>query len=348
MRPLSQSGPLLLLAALALPLVGCEGDAEPSVLPPRQIAAPTGDDPLSRIPLEELYGATPVQNLWSPQVEIEVLNLPPRWDGLRIAMVSDLLIGHWEGNAEVARAAIALAVESRPDLVALLGDYLVDMEQAGALAQALAPLRGQRTVAVLGGRDVRTDSLEARVVRTLEEAGIQVLRNHSVPMELRGDTGWVAGIDPDVLGMTFADQEWVVGRLGSPDRPGILLTNFPALSTRASAGRFPLILAGGTFCGGVEMPGTPRISWVRQEALPGAYMEGTERLFQVRGGTMVVTCGTGYGFVPVRFGAPAEVPVVTLRRVGARVEVAGAEEVPDTLIQRFQGPAAEPETAEEP
>ena len=89
------------------------------------------------------------------------------------------------------------------------------------------------------------------------------------------------------------------------------------------------------------MPGTPRISWVRDELFPGGAVEGTDdRLFRVRGQTVLITCGVGYGYIPVRFGSAPEVPILTLRRAGgtaveAPVDPRGA--VADSTIERFQG-----------
>ena len=55
---------------------------------------------------------------------------------------------------------------------------------------------------------------------------------------------------------------------------------------------------------------------------------------------MFVTCGTGYGFVPVRFGAPPEVALVTLHPVlppNATAAAARADSASlDTLLQRYQ------------
>jgi hypothetical protein len=101
------------------------------------------------------------------------------------------------------------------------------------------------------------------------------------------------------------------------------------------------VIGGNTFCGTVEVPGTPRLSWLHQEALPGGAIEGNDRLFRVQGSTMLVACGLGYGFVPLRYGSAPEVPILTLRRVGAQLPVAVEEAVSDTLIERFQDAPAD-------
>jgi uncharacterized protein len=327
-------------AVLMTVAAACGRDAQPAEPPGRALGL-EAEDPLGGIPREDLYGASPVENLWSPRIELEVLDLPQGWHGARIALLSDLHLGAWEGNGQVAAAAVRRAVEERPDLVLLLGDYLARGDDTAELEQVLAPLRGTRAIAVLGDRDVRSDTVEARVTRALQASGIEVLKNSAAAVTLRGDTALIAGLDPDLVGRTWADQQWVLATLGAAGRTPILMTHVPAMVTRAPSGRFPVTVAGHTFCGNVEVPGTPRLSWLRAEVFPGATVEGVDRLFRVQGSTVAVSCGLGFGFVPLRFGAPPEVPILTLTRVGERLAPPVGPAVEDTLIQRFQGAPAD-------
>jgi uncharacterized protein len=331
--------PLQACALLALSLMfpmGCGGEAQPA----EAEAAPAVDEaaPFGGIPPEELYGADPAANLWSPRVELEALGLPSGWAGAEIAIIGDLRLGGWHGNEEVATAAINHAVEASPDLVVLLGDYLVDGTDTSALQRILAPLRNLPTLAVLGDRDVRSDSIAARITSALESAGVQVLRNRAAPLVIDGDTAWIAGADPELLSMTAADQEYILATLGVPGRTPILLSHSAALAARAPDDRYPIILAGDTFCGDVDVPGSVRLSRLRGTIFPDAAVEGIDRLFQLEGSTLLVTCGVGYTFVPLRFGAAPEVPVLTLATFGATAAPADSiGVVPDSLIAEFQG-----------
>jgi uncharacterized protein len=323
------------ISLLFLPLVAssCGGEAESA---PGSRAAAFGQplNPWDTIPADSLYGATPVENLRITPVELHVLGIPPGWEGMRIAAISDLQLDLWSGNAEVAAAAVAAAAASGPDIVVLLGDYLGDGADASALPRLFAPLQGIPTFAVLGDRDVRSDSLAARVAAALSNAGIHVLRNEAITVGRGGDTASVVGVDAELAGESAADQQWILSQLGVGRPVGLLIAHNPILAARADEDRVPAAVAGGTFCGRVEIPGTPRLTWLNAEALPFAVVEDAERLYRIGSMVLFVTCGTGYGFVPVRFGAPPEVALITLRSVGAPEEEAAAE--PDTLMQQFE------------
>lgn len=314
--------PLLLFALLP----GCGSDAETA---PVEAAATRAGDPLADIPLEELYGASPVDNLWSPLVEMEIASLPAGWDGVRVAVISDLQLGSWEQNPEVAEAAARRAAQASPDLIALLGDYSARALDEGVLRRVLEPLRGQNVLAVLGDRDVRSDSIRARTVALLQEVGAQVLVNQSTAIAINGDTAFVGGLDPELIQESGADIEWILQTVGPAGRTPLLLTHDPRLAMRGDNQGIGLVLAGNALCGEVEVAGTPRLSWLRGEAMPALAVEGQERLFYREGTVVFVTCGVGYGYLPLRFGAAPEVPIVTLRsRDRGAPEEAGEGDLP--------------------
>lgn len=271
-----------------------------------------------------------------PRVELAIPGLPAGWQGARIAILSDLQLALWAENEAVAGAALSRALAEKPELVVLLGDYLGRGADTQLLERVLQPLQGQPTLAVLGDRDIQSDSTRVRIVTSLRRFGINVLLNDAAPVVFGGDTLWIAGIDPELLDESRADQSWILESIGVPGRTPILLTHSPSLAPLAPEDRFPVILAGNTFCGQVEVPGTPRLSWLRENVFPGAIVPGVDRLFQVEAGTVVVSCGTGYGFVPLRFGAAPEVPL--LRLVGDRGALGEGEstEVMDSLLQLYE------------
>ena len=342
MQRLSRTARAWSFLALSLFLgAGCDSDAETAEAETRASGAMAGD-PLAAIPPEELYGASPLDNLWTPRYELEVVDLPEGWSGKRVAVLSDFQLGLWDQNEAVATAAVERAVSAQPDLIVLLGDFVAQGNDMTALQRVLAPLRGRGALAVLGDRDIRSDSIEAQIAATLQTAGIRLLSNNSVPIVLGDDTAYVAGADPDLVGEPGADQEWVLLNAGPPGRTPILLTHNAGLAPRAPEGQYPVILAGNAFCGDIEVAGSPRLSWLRENVFPGSTVEGVENLFIVDRNTVMVSCGVGYGFVPLRFGAAPEVPIVTLVRRGGVAPIVGDSAgvqgaIPDSLIERYQG-----------
>lgn len=327
-----------------LPLItlgACGSDAElpaPTVQPP----AVQPGNPLAEIPPEELYGASPEDNLWSPRIELEVMGLPAGWNGARIAILSDFHLGVWDGNQDVALAAMQRAVEANPELIVLLGDFISEGNDVTSLEQVLAPIRGRPAFAVLGERDIRSDSLAARITSALSRAGVQVLSNTANPVVMNGDTAWIAGADPELLSMSAADQQYILATLGVPGRTPLLLAHSPALAARAPDYRYPVVLGGDTFCGELEVPGSRRLATLRNDIFPGGLVEGVDRLFRVEGSTILITCGVGYGYLPLRFGSPPEVPILTL--VGDQPPAPADttdSTVPDSLLEQFQSQSAD-------
>jgi predicted MPP superfamily phosphohydrolase len=271
-------------------------------------------------------------------VDLDLLGIPPQWEGMRIAALSDFQLGLWDRNEAVATAALRRAAASGADLIVLLGDYLGSGTDTTALARVLAPIRGHLTLAVLGGQDARTDSLEAAVTRTLTAAGARVLENQSIPVVHDGDTAFIAGIGPHLDEKTWDDKQYILAQMANAGRMGLLLTHVPPLAVAAPHDAFPGVLAGNTVCGSVEVPGTPRLSWLTSTAIPGALVPGTQRLFRFGRTVMFVTCGLGYGFIPVRFGAPPEIAMVTLHPVGGPKPAAQPKDTLsiDSLIRAYQ------------
>jgi uncharacterized protein len=299
-----------------------------------------------------IYGATSADNLQVVPVEIEILEIPPGWSGMRIAAISDLHLGVWEGNTATARAAMEAAAAARPDLVVLLGDYVVRGGDYALLDHVLEPLRNLRVLAVFGDQDMAErpegpDTLAVRLREALERNGVQVLLNSRARFARGGDTAYIAGIDP----FTARRPDWRRAEIwgGIPGGPGtvLVLSHMPVAAATMPTDRFPAFLAGHTFCGDVQVPGTPRLRWVNTEVFPGTPEPDRRRIYRVRGATVFITCGVGFGYVPVRFGAPPEVAMITLRAVGAALEAdadpAGDAADVDSLIRAFTPDAPEAE-----
>lgn len=335
MRTPFRSAFLLSLCALA---AGCgRGDAD---------GRATADSTQVRDSARLIYGATGADNVRVVPVEIEVVGLPAGWEGMRIAALSDFHLGQWAGNTATARAAVQRAIAERPDVYVLLGDYVSRGADYAALDQVLAPLRGKPVFAVLGDRDMLErsddgpDSTAIRTREALRRNGVQLLENRRAPFVRRSDTAYIAGIDP----YTARRPDWrraeIYGGIPGGGKTALLLAHMPVAAVTLPTDKYPAMVSGHTFCGQVEVPGTPRLTWLNTEVFPGTANPAQTRIYRVRGATLFVTCGLGFGYVPVRFGAAPEVAMITLRGVGGEAEEDSAAARPggvnvDSLIQSF-------------
>lgn len=272
------------------------------------------------------YGVTATENIRITPVDLEMREIPPGWDGMRVAAISDFQIGLWPQNAEVATATVQRAVALQPDLVVLLGDYVARGSDLGALERAIAPLRGRPVFAVLGNADqlddpegTQVDSLQLRVVEVLRANGIVILRNDRARFVRGGDTAFVAGLEPYFSRRPLWRQSQILAAIPTSGTTALLLSHMPAAVAALQQlvpGRYPVVLAGHSLCGPVEAPGTPRLVWLNTEVLPGTESPETDRLRRIGGTTLFVTCGVGHSYLPARYGGTPEVALITLRRIG--------------------------------
>lgn len=242
-------------------------------------------------------------------VEVRLPGWPGALGGLRVAVLSDLHAGAPHLGAAKRREIVGLTNAARPDLVVLLGDYVVGREFGGrfvepeVIARELAELRAPLgVVAVLGNHDCWFDG--PRVRRALEGAGVRVLENDAVAREVQGTRLWVAGLS----------DLWTEGvdigaalRPVPPGEPVLLLTHNPDVFSDVPE-RVTLTLAGHTHGGQVRLPvfGTPVVpSRYGGRYAAGLVVEDGKRLF--------VTSGLGTSIVPVRFGVPPEIALLILR-----------------------------------
>jgi uncharacterized protein len=241
--------------------------------------------------------------LETPQVEASLAGLPPSLDGLRIALISDLHAGPHFGPQDMNRV-VAATNALRPDLIALLGDYVTrdpaDVRvAAGGAAGLRAPLG---VVGILGNHDHWVNA--ALVTDALSAAGVRMLRNAGMPIERGGGRLWLAGLD---------DLRW-----GRPDLPAalngaregevtVLLAHNPLSVHLAERLGVPLVLSGHTHGGQVRLPGIgPLILPIDDRGLS----QGLRRV----GNTQIyVTRGVGVGTPPARLGARPEITLLVLR-----------------------------------
>ncbi|WP_439544362.1 metallophosphoesterase [Hyphomicrobium sp.] len=264
---------------------------------------------------------------------------PPDWPtglALRIAIITDLHICEpWLGMDRL-RQIVARTNALMPDMVFLLGDFVPGgrMARFGRViphaewAEALAHLKAPLGVhAVLGNHDWWEDievqerrggPIKAR--QALEAAGIPVYENDAVRLEKDGLPFWVAGlgdqwafwptVDPntfDFRGDAYEGVDDLDGTLEkvTDDAPVLLMVHEPDIFPEVPK-RVALTLAGHTHGGQVRVFGYAPVvpSRYGQRYLFGHIVEEERNL--------IVSAGLGCSSLPIRFGAPPEIVLVTV------------------------------------
>jgi hypothetical protein len=258
--------------------------------------------------------------LWEPAtLEVRRVEVTSRgWSGppVRIGVISDT---HTDGpHVGIARleSIIARMNAERPDIVVLLGDFVAGHEGAsdrsaderreiGEGLAAFGKLQAPLGVwSVLGNHDWWYDG--AAVESGLVSSGVQVMENSRARIPREGGAFWIGGLAD--YESRRAQPSYTSTLSGVPDNePVIVLSHWPDPFAAAPA-RVALTLAGHSHCGQVNLPIAGRLVHVSP---------GSERwpcgLYEDRGGWLYVSGGLGTSILPVRFGQPPEIAVLTLR-----------------------------------
>lgn len=245
----------------------------------------------------------------------------PKWRHerpLRIVILSDIHACEPWMPADRVRAIVADANALGGDIILLLGDFTSGLGRfklapvaAAEWGRALADLSAPFGVhAVPGNHDWWSNI--GLVTDTLDAAGVRVFQNRA---ELIGGPHpfWLAGTDSMVahpLGHgRFSGEDDLPGTLAqiAGDAPAILMAHEPDLFVEVPD-RFAVTLSGHTHGGQVRLPviGRPIVPSAYGQRFAYGHVREESR-------DLIVSAGLGCSVLPVRFGVPPEITVVTLR-----------------------------------
>jgi len=249
------------------------------------------------------------------------------FDGLRIALISDIHGGSNGASAENIRRVVETTNAENPDVIVLLGDYVsqgstrqpspdrplrMPMRE---VADNLAGLRAKYGVfAVLGNHDGWYGDPE--VTAELTRVGYRVLQNEIVPIEQNGKKLRLFGMKDHLkLDSWMSFDAMVRSTIAANPKEGqiVVLEHSPDILYILNYWKhlnpdLKLMLAGHTHGGQVWLPilGAPFVpSSVGQRYAQGHVEE--------EGVHMFVTSGIGTSILPFRFMVPPEVAVITIR-----------------------------------
>ncbi|HET7543340.1 MAG TPA: metallophosphoesterase, partial [Polyangiaceae bacterium] len=246
-------------------------------------------------------------------VPLRLPGLSRALDGFTIVQLSDIHIGQFVGDAELA-AAEALVRRARPDLIVLTGDLLDHdvryAQQLGRFARKLGGLAREGVVAISGNHDFYAGIQET--MSALEAGGADVMRNRG--RIIGGRAGFaLLGVD-DVWGRRFgmgpnlkravATLPPIAGSVAAAQElPRVLLCHNPSFF-EAAAPQVGLQLSGHTHGGQINLVVRPA-DWL----LKNGWVAG---LYRERGSQLYVNRGFGTAGPPARIGSPPEVTRIIL------------------------------------
>jgi uncharacterized protein len=242
---------------------------------------------------------------WQADLRIDqcVLTLPsssPPLPPLKIAFASDFHAGPTTHPETIAKACRALR-DLQPDLLLLGGDFVsLNARYIEAVAEALAHVPAPfGRYAVLGNHDLWAD--DTLIVQHLAQVGIQVLINQNQQLPSPYTHLWICGLDDPTSGEPDAEAMFE-GATGSR----LVVMHSPEGLAHIAPFQFNLALCGHTHGGQICLP-NGRPVWMPRGKLNRRYAAGHFQIGAQSYQHMIVSRGVGYGGLPVRLFAPADI-----------------------------------------
>jgi predicted MPP superfamily phosphohydrolase len=242
------------------------------------------------------------------EVDTLVPGLAPGLDGLRILQLSDIHMGPFLSESDLARV-IDMGMELKPHLAVITGDLISSRgDPLDACIRQLARVKADAGVFGCMGNHEHYARAEDYVEQASARAGIRFLRSRSQQLQFGGATLNLAGVDHQ---STTHGKPFLVGaeRMVVPGAFNLLLSHNPAVFPVAAHQGYNLMLSGHTHGGQIN------VEIYDQSITPARffthYIYG---LYHAQGAAAYVTRGIGTIAIPVRIGAPPEITVIHLRK----------------------------------
>ena len=249
---------------------------------------------------------------WEPSsLRVSSYSIPlaaPQLKGLRVAVISDLHGGApWIDTAKIDRV-VAMTNAARPDLVLLTGDYVITGVLGGhhmpiqTIAQHLKGLHAPLGVYAVQGNHDRWENTDL-VAAAFRQAGIPDLENRHVMLPAPRNAVALVGIGDRTSG--GAEPGLALAGVGGP---ALCFTHSP--DTFAELPRTcGLTIAGHTHGGQIRLPLLGRPAVHIASRFGQKYAAG---IIREDGKTLFVSTGIGTSWLPLRFGVPPEISLLTL------------------------------------
>lgn len=238
--------------------------------------------------------------LHTPQVRNVQIPLPKLKQQKRIAMVSDVHIGHILKADFLARIVERINALNA-DVVVIVGDLIDDdIAKVGKELSALKELASKEGVFYVNGNHEYYHGI-VPIMEFMRSSGVRVLDNES--LELSGFN--LAGVN-DLASLRFGEYVPDLARTRqgiNASKPSILLAHQPKFARLYDVGGFDLVLSGHTHAGQV-FPMSIFV-WLDQHYIHGLYQHTNET-------KLYVSSGAGFWGPSFRFLAPSEIVCIDL------------------------------------
>jgi len=226
---------------------------------------------------------------------------------MRVLLVSDTHVAGPDMPPERLAALLRRFNKLKPDLILLAGDFhsgktlATRHYSAAELTKPFAEAKAKYgVIAVLGNHDYWFQP--EPIAKGMKAAGVTVLRNQAV----RRGPLIVGGVDDEVTNHDNLKRTYAAMDALGPG-PRILTTHSPDIVPGLPA-PVDAVFAGHTHCGQIALPFVGALSYASaygDRFACGDITDGTQRLF--------VGAGLGTSILPLRYGVPPDVWLVTLR-----------------------------------
>ena len=255
------------------------------------------------------------------QVTFTSPNLPAAFDGYRIAQISDIHTGSWNGDREALQKAVDLINAQQTDLIVFTGDIVnTKASELEPFEDILARLKAPDGVfSILGNHDYGpyyawpTTEDRDRNIQDIQDKqnamGWQLLNNSHVMLKHGTDSIALIGVENNGE-PPFSQYSDLPKAIKGTEQSAfkLLLSHNPTHWRREVLDTdIDLMLAGHTHAMQFAL-GRLSPSRFMYPEWSGLYMEGKQGLY--------VNVGLGYiGLIPIRFGAWPEITVITLKQL---------------------------------
>jgi uncharacterized protein len=238
------------------------------------------------------------------EIDIAFPNLPKDLQGLRLLQLSDIHIGDFFSERDVARVVDA-SNHLRPDLAFITGDLITNKrDPLDRCLLQLSRLRSSSgTWGCMGNHELYA-KVQNRTKTKAQALGMYFLRGEAAPLKFGNSRINLVGVDYQRQGEPYLEE---VDDLVSRDSFNLLLCHNPDVFPVAARKGFDLTLAGHTHGGQINL----EILGANLN-MADFFTPYTKGLYTLPNSRIYVNSGLGTIGMPVRIGAPPEITLIRL------------------------------------